>query len=292
MRSDLELHRNRFSWYRSVLHTLLTRVPSFPSLLEIFFKFTRLYSQGVKNTQDLDVSQNEVFFSSLPYEFDKFRILHLSDLHFDGLVEDNQHLLDTLKDLQYDTCFITGDFLFAENAPSSVFWENLQDLYDTLECPYGVYAVLGNHDTLQILPRMEEIGFRFLVNESVEFIKDKSRMTVIGIDDPHYFKTSVIPHYDTSSFSILLGHSPEFLQEADAAFVDFYLSGHTHGGQIVLPNGFPLFTNIQEKREYASGAWKYSKMKGYTSRGIGSSVLPLRFNCKPEVAIHTLRRFY
>ena len=91
-------------------------------------------------------------------------------------------------------------------------------------------------------------------------------------------------------FRILLQHSPELLDEAAAASVALYLCGHTHGGQICLPGGIPLMTNIRTPRRYASGLWQHGDMTGYTSVGVGVSVMPLRFFSKGEVAVITLRR--
>ena len=91
-------------------------------------------------------------------------------------------------------------------------------------------------------------------------------------------------------FRILLQHSPELLDEAAAEGVSLYLTGHTHGGQICLPGGVPIMTNVKSPRRYARGLWKHGAMTGYTTMGVGVSVMPVRFFSKGEVAVITLRR--
>ena len=91
-------------------------------------------------------------------------------------------------------------------------------------------------------------------------------------------------------YRILLKHSPELLDEAAAANVSLYLRGHTHGGQICLPGGITIMTNIRAPRRYASGLWRHGDMAGFTTIGAGVSVMPLRFFSEGEVAVITLRR--
>ena len=92
-----------------------------------------------------------------------------------------------------------------------------------------------------------------------------------------------------ASFSILLSHTPEVYRQAAHAGFDLMLSGHTHGGQICLPGGVPL-TLDSGCRAIGAGAWRYDAMAGYTSVGAGSSIVPVRFNCPPEITLHRLHR--
>jgi predicted MPP superfamily phosphohydrolase len=85
-------------------------------------------------------------------------------------------------------------------------------------------------------------------------------------------------------------HSAEVADDADAAGYALYLCGHTHGGQICLPGGRPLVTHLKRCRHAASGLWRQGRMVGYTSRGLGVSDLPMRFNTRGEVVVITLRR--
>ena len=114
-----------------------------------------------------------------------------------------------------------------------------------------------------------------------------------GIDDAHRFHAddigklaSEVP-YD--EFSILLLHAPEIYRQAADAHFKLLLSGHTHGGQICLPGGFPVTLQAILPRRMGAGPWRYEQMIGYTSAGTGSSVVPVRLNCPPEITLHRLR---
>jgi predicted MPP superfamily phosphohydrolase len=80
--------------------------------------------------------------------------------------------------------------------------------------------------------------------------------------------------------------TPEVYCEAERAGFDVMLSGHTHGGQICLPGGIPITLDAKLPRHMGKGAWRYGKLSGYTSVGAGSSVVPVRFNCPPEITLH------
>ncbi len=90
------------------------------------------------------------------------------------------------------------------------------------------------------------------------------------------------------SFSILLSHTPEIYRQAAHANFDLMLSGHTHGGQICLPGSIPITLESALPRRMGAGPWQYHDMIGYTSVGAGSSVVPVRLNCPPEITLHRL----
>ena len=91
-------------------------------------------------------------------------------------------------------------------------------------------------------------------------------------------------------FSILLSHTPEIYDRAAGAGFDLMLSGHTHGGQLCLPGGIPIRLEAKLPRSMAAGLWRHGEMVGYTTRGVGTSLLPVRLNCPPEITLHALRR--
>jgi hypothetical protein len=157
-----------------------------------------------------------------------------------------------------------------------------------------IYGVLGNHDTICMVPGLEALGIRMLLNESDVIERDGQRLHLSGIDDAHFYgmddiekAAAAIPR---DEFSILITHTPEvYRQAADAGF-NLLLSGHTHGGQICLPGGIPITLDSILPRSLGSGPWQYRDMIGYTSVGAGSSVVPVRFNCPPEITLHHLHR--
>jgi len=131
------------------------------------------------------------------------------------------------------------------------------------------------------------------MNESETIERAGEVLHLVGIDDAHFYRmdniekaTADIPH---DQFSILLSHTPEIYRQAAHAGFDLLLSGHTHGGQVCLPGGIAITLDSHLPRSLGSGAWKYHGMIGYTATGTGSSVVPVRFNCPPEITLHHLQ---
>jgi uncharacterized protein len=127
----------------------------------------------------------------------------------------------------------------------------------------------------------------------VESALGDQRIHLAGIDDAHFFRVdnidkaaSQIPH---DEFSILLSHTPEIYRQAAHANFNLILCGHTHGGQLCLPGSIPIKLEAVLPRRMGSGPWQYHDMIGYTSVGAGSSVVPVRLNCPPEITLHYLR---
>ena len=141
---------------------------------------------------------------------------------------------------------------------------------------------------------MEAMGIRMLLNECEAIERGDQRIYLAGIDDAHFYRVgniekAALPIPD-GAFSIILSHTPEVYRQAAHVNFDLMLSGHTHGGQICLPGSIPIKLEAVLPRRMGAGAWKYHNMTGYTSVGAGSSVLPVRLNCPPEITLHCLRR--
>ena len=123
--------------------------------------------------------------------------------------------------------------------------------------------------------------------------RDDQRIFIAGIDDAHFYRADNIEKaasgIPSNEFSILLSHTPEIYQQAAHADFNVLLSGHTHGGQICLPGGIPITLDSVLPRHMGSGSWRYRDMSGYTSVGVGCSIVPVRFNCPPEITLHVLQ---
>jgi len=157
-----------------------------------------------------------------------------------------------------------------------------------------VYGVLGNHDSIRMVPALEAMGIRMLLNETEPLVRGAQRIHLAGIDDAHYYRVDNIEkaalQIPDGEFSILLSHTPEIYRQAAHADFDLLLSGHTHGGQICLPGAIPITLDATLPRRMGSGPWRYCRMVGYTSVGVGSCILAVRLNCPPEITLHRLRR--
>jgi predicted MPP superfamily phosphohydrolase len=262
------------------------------SFIRNALKLTGLYWRGRKNTECIQVRHNDIKLPGLPSLFDGFTILHISDMHADINPGPMQRLIECLNEVDYDICVLTGDFRGETFGPFEEALEGLARVRSHLR--ESVYGVLGNHDTIRMVPGMEAMAIRMLLNESESIVRGNQCIHLAGIDDAHYFRAdniekaaSQIPH---DEFSILLSHTPEIYRQAAHAGFKLLLSGHTHGGQICLPRSIPITLDSTLPRYMASGAWKYHTMVGYTSVGVGSSIVAVRFNCPPEITLHHLRR--
>jgi uncharacterized protein len=254
-------------------------------------KLTGLYRLGARNAEQPQLRHNRVALRGLPTGFDGFTILHLSDLHADmnpGAVERMAELAVTLE---YDICVLTGDFRGKAFGAFDAALQAMSRVRSQLSEP--VYGVLGNHDSVRMLPELEAMGIRMLVNESETITRGKQRIHLAGVDDANYYAAANVEKAASGiprgEFSILLSHTPEIYKQAAEAGFNLCLSGHTHGGQICLPGSIPVTLSCDLPRRMGAGPWTYHTMAGYTSVGAGSSIIPVRFNCPPEITLHHLQ---
>jgi len=206
-----------------------------------------------------------------------------------------ESLLNTLVGIQADVCVLTGDYRFRANGDHYSALEDTVQLVKHLKSisPH-IYAILGNHDSLAIGEGLEKAGVNLLLNRAIPIRKNGDEIWIAGVDDPHYYACHdlalALEQVPSQAFKILLAHSPVMYREASDAGIHLYLCGHTHGGQIRFPFIGALFKNTPTPYRYIDGFWKYNGMSGLTHRGVGSSILPVRFGCPPEIWILELRK--
>jgi uncharacterized protein len=264
---------------------------SIHSLIRITLKLSGLYWRGRRNAERIQIRHNHIRFPTLPSTFNGFTLLHISDLHVDMNEGAMRRLTELLPDLEYDACVMTGDYRGATFGVFDVALEGMRRLRSCLREP--VYGILGNHDTIRMVPGLEGMGIHMLLNECEPISRGGDSIYLAGIDDAHYYQVdniekaaAEIPH---DGFSILLSHTPEVYRHAAHAGFDLLLSGHTHGGQICLPGAIPITLSSVLPRHMGCGPWKYHDMVGYTSAGAGSSIVAVRLNCLPEITLHHLQ---
>lgn len=264
---------------------------SIHGLIRAALTLTGLHRRGRRNALNIQHRSNDVWLRSLPPAFDGYTLLHLSDLHLDMSATHLERLIESVHGQPHDVCVLTGDFRFRTFGPYAPALEALARLRPHLG--EAVYAVLGNHDTIRMVPGMEALGIGVLMNESVRFEREGETLTLVGIDDAHYFRThnfhKAAADVAPDACAILLSHTPEPYRHAAHADFSLMLSGHTHGGQICLPGGIPILTDSDAPRAFARGPWRHHDMVGYTSVGCGSSIVDVRLNCPPEITLHRLR---
>jgi predicted MPP superfamily phosphohydrolase len=213
------------------------------------------------------------------------KIAHLTDLHTAGLGRREMRLLALLDEEQPDVIIITGDTL-----TSGFHYDRIKPLLSRLHAPLGVWLVRGNWENAEPLrgePAFySELHVHFLLNEAAQIRPD---VWLAGLDDP----STGTPNLDEALravpkniYTILAFHAPGFFDEA-AGRAPLMLAGHTHGGQVRFP-GLPVFWLPHDSGHYLEGWYEDNGSKMYVSRGIGTSTLPIRFLCRPELAIITI----
>ena len=274
----------------SFLH--LENLPLMQAMIEIALRVTGTYWLGRANAGKVQVRRNIVRFGNLPSAFDGFAILHLSDLHADLSGPAMQRARELARGLDYDLCVLTGDYRGRTHGDYRPCLEGVARLREALRG--DIYAVLGNHDSITMVPDLETLGIRMLLNECVAIDRGRALIYLAGVDDAHFYRADNIEKaaadIPRGCVSVLLSHTPEIYRQAAHAGFDLMLSGHTHGGQICLPGGIPILLEADLPRAFGAGAWRHADMAGYTSVGAGSSVVPVRFNNRPEITLHQLVR--
>ena len=262
------------------------------SILRSALRASGMYRRGRSNAERIEVRQHDIVLPRVPGSFDGFTILQLSDLHVEMNEGAMRRLADVLRGISCDLCVLTGDYRAKIYGPFDAALDGMARLRRQLPGP--VYGVLGNHDSIRMVPALEAMGIRMLLNESEPITRAGHHLHLAGIDDAHYYRTHSIEKAATAipagAFSILLSHTPEVYRQAAHAEFDVMLSGHTHGGQICLPGAVPVMLAARLPRRMGSGSWRYREMVGYTSTGVGSSLVAARFNCPPEITLHRLER--
>jgi predicted MPP superfamily phosphohydrolase len=252
------------------------------------------------NPQQPVIEHVEVSVAYLPNQLDGLKVAHLSDLHYDRRSDPQiiERAVQAANLPEPDLTVITGDFLNLH-----ILGNGLLPVMDSQGCArilgrlrarLGIFAVLGNHDKTDpatLIRALEFEGIRVLHNCNASVERQDSRLWLAGVEDvltgsPDL--STALRGIPRCSPIILLAHEPDFADVAATRGIALQLSGHSHGGQIRLPGMPPLYLPPLA-RKYPWGLRTVGSMKIYTSRGVGTSMLPIRLNCSPEVALITLR---
>src|SRR3954469_15489711 len=199
------------------------------------------------NTTAFEVSQTDVAIRDLPREFEGYTILHLTDIHVGRMPGLIGRAVDRLAGFDADLVVMTGDFQSWGTPSAREVANEAARFTEVIESRDGFFGVLGNHDRHDIVEHLEARGIRMLVNEHATIWRDGASLTLTGVDDVNYFfseKAVQTLQAKPAGPSIALVHSPELADIAADAGYSLYLSGHTHGGQICLPGGVPVFTAL------------------------------------------------
>jgi hypothetical protein len=262
-----------------------------------------LGTDGFVQSNHPHVVEIEIPLSRLPESFDGFRIVQLSDFHYEEHFSavPIRKSVAIVNGLRPDLIALTGDFVTvpilerpASMRAAAATIEPCAAALRDLQAPK--FAILGNHDAAtsadRIVRALHEAHIPVLRNQSVPIERGRDRIWLAGIDDllrgmPDMSTTlENIPEKD---MTILLAHEPDFADDAALSPVDLQLSGHSHGGQIWIPGiGAPWLPPMA--RRYPRGLHQVGNLTLYTNIGIGTIRAPIRINCPPEITLITLRK--
>lgn len=282
-RPDVRTHNN------PLMHTLGRGLRTASKLMLAFF------DDGQFHERTFEIKHFQIKLPDLPNEFIGYRILQISDIHLGNWMNPTrlEGVISLVNRQQADLVCITGDFIthVMPNIEEQLV-RSLKQLY----APDGVYAVFGNHDYWSdpdlVARSLAQSGIQLLRNEVVRIIRDSGSLVVAGLDDyynAHDDLDQVAAQLQPADTTVLLVHVPDYADIAAASgLFDLQLSGHSHGGQIVIPGlGTPVLPPLG--RKYSRGLYHINGMVHYTNCGVGTATLPVRWNCPPEIVIFELR---
>jgi predicted MPP superfamily phosphohydrolase len=238
---------------------------------------------------EVEVSEKTYRLPRLPAEWDGLSILHLTDCHFIGTIglPFFERLTDLAEQTRPDLIVFTGDLL---DDMRLVDW--LRPTFGRLAAPLGRYFILGNHDWYlepeTIRRRMTDLGWQDVAGRTIRLDDGKPPIVLGGSELPWMGRHPDFSNEPEAAFRILLSHTPDNLAWARRHAVDLMLSGHNHGGQVVLPVVGPIYSPSIYGCRYASGVFDTPPTLLYVSRGI-SGRHPVRWRCRPELTKLVLR---
>lgn len=254
----------------------------------------------------LTVSTVVISGSRIPLSFSGFRIAQVSDLHNDEFGENNMELLQTLSENTPDIIVITGDLVDSQHTDMDVALDFAKGAVQIAP----VYYVTGNHEAWiqqydELKTGLEMIGVTVLEDEAIQLEQGDEEVTLVGLSDPDFTvngdmfgevpamvgtKLGELTDIE-DSYTILLSHRPELFETYADCEIDLVLSGHAHGGQFRLPFvGGLIAPNQGIFPKYDAGLYTENNTTMIVSRGIGNSVIPFRFNNRPEIVLVELKK--
>lgn len=252
----------------------------------------------------LELNRYIISSDRLPEAFDGYRIAHVSDLHNTEIGKDNEKLLAMLREADPDIIAITGDIIDSRNTDIDIALQFTKTAMEIAPC----YYVTGNHEARvseydELKQGLTEQGVIILEDKCIGLDKSEETISLLGVNDPSFQTDYLFGDSETvmqsklqeiineeDTYTILLSHRPELFEVYTESKVDLVLSGHAHGGQFRLPFvGGLVAPNQGLFPKYDAGLYTEENTNMIVSKGIGNSILPFRFNNRPEVILIELK---
>lgn len=246
---------------------------------------------ALAEANSITVEKIRINLKRLPKALDGFRLVHLSDIHHSPFtsLEHISRVVEIANHLKPDMFVLTGDYVSHETE----YIAPVAEVLARLRSEFGTFACLGNHDHWTDAELVTHLfrgeGINVLVNEGLRFETRGAGFWLAGVDDLMVGKTDVRASLRGSrenEFKLLLAHNPQIIRRAARYGVDLMLSGHTHGGQVKLRDEEK---RILPRRRLTSGLHRRQNTQIYITRGIGTVVLPVRYQCPPEISLIEMR---
>ena len=252
----------------------------------------------------LEVNEYEVVSDRIPQGFEGFRIAQVSDLHNAEFGEGNEKLIQLLSQTDPDIIVLTGDLIDSRHTDIEIALDFARQAIKLAP----VYYVSGNHEARvreyeDLKMGLAEAGVVILENQKVQITREGESITLMGIDDPSFQEDYLFGdsesvarqaiddlQNESEGYTILLSHRPELFDLYVDTGMDLVFSGHAHGGQFRLPFvGGLVAPNQGFFPKFDEGRFTEENTTMIVSRGVGNSIIPIRFNNRPEIVLVTLR---
>ena len=252
----------------------------------------------------LKVNEYEIMSDRIPEAFSGFRIAQVSDLHNAEFGEGNEKLIELLSQTNPDMIVITGDLIDSRHTDIEIALDFARQAIKIAP----IYYVSGNHEARvreyeDLKMGLADAGVIVLEDQKVQITRERESITIMGIDDPSFQEdylfgdaasvtSSVLYELQNESdgYTVLLAHRPELFETYVDAGVNLVFSGHAHGGQFRLPFvGGLVAPNQGFFPEYDAGLFSEGSTTMIVSRGVGNSIIPIRFNNRPEIVVAELK---
>lgn len=254
---------------------------------EIVGNISRFARYALAEANSLSIEKVDIRLKRLPKKLDGFRLVHLSDIHHSPFTN-LEHIARAVKvanRLKPEMVVLTGDYVSHE----SEYIAPVAEVLGLLQSEHGTFACLGNHDHWTsaglVTDSFRRAGINVLINEGLRLRARGAAFWLCGVDDYMVGKTDLRAALRGSfpdEMKLLLAHNPVLVRQAARFDVDLVLSGHTHGGQVRLRNDNK---KILPHGRLKSGLYRRKDTQIYITRGIGTVVVPIRYQCPPEISL-------